>query len=112
VGSFARLGLVGLMLLVSLVLRVLRQIVRHRRRIASDELLVCASLLVVAILVVASLGVVLEAPFGSVPFWWAAGILLTLTGSPTRDPEATAGGRHADKNDDHAPLPATRRAVR
>jgi O-antigen ligase len=82
VGSFARLGLVGLAFILALIVRLLRQMLRHRRRIAEDELLVCTTLVVLSILVVASFGVVLESPFGAVPFWWAAGILLVLTGLP------------------------------
>jgi O-antigen ligase len=82
VGSFARLGFIGLGLLLVLVLRTLWQMVRHRRRIGEDELLTCVSLIAVGILVVASFGVVLEAPFGAVPFWWSVGILLALTRMP------------------------------
>ncbi|MDX6359584.1 MAG: hypothetical protein QOH37_2638, partial [Nocardioidaceae bacterium] len=82
IGSFARLGLVGVGLLLLLVLRLVQQIFRFRRRIAQDELLTFAAMLVVALFVVASLGVVLEAPFGAVPFWWAAGILLALVRQP------------------------------
>jgi O-antigen ligase len=82
IGSFARLGLIGLGLLVLILLRLVRQILRFRRRIAKDELLTFATLMVVALFVVASLGVVLEAPFGAVPFWWAAGILLALVRQP------------------------------
>jgi hypothetical protein len=78
IGSFARLGLVGLGLLVSTMLVLLRRLVVFRRRIASEELLVAAALILIAIVSVASFGVVLEAPFGAVPFWWAAGIVLSL----------------------------------
>lgn len=82
VGSFARLGFVGLALIVVLVLRILWQMVRHRRRIGDDELLMCVSLIALGMLIVASFGVVLEAPFGAVPFWWSVGILLALTRVP------------------------------
>jgi hypothetical protein len=78
IGSFARLGLVGLGLIVIAVLGLFRRMISFRKRIAEDELLVFAALTVVSLLVVASLGVVLEAPFGAVPFWWAAGILFAL----------------------------------
>lgn len=83
IGSFARLGLVGLGLIVALCLQLLRRLIVFRRRIASDELLVFSALTVVGILSVASFGVVLEAPFGAVPFWWAAGILLSLVRVPS-----------------------------
>jgi hypothetical protein len=88
IGSFARLGLVGLGLLVLILVRLVQQIFRFRRRIAKDELLTFAAMLVVALFVVASLGVVLEAPFGAVPFWWAAGILLALVRRPDEDEPA------------------------
>lgn len=87
IGSFARMGLVGLGLIVMLVLKTLWQMVAHRRRIGEDELLTGVSLIAVGVLVVASFGVVLEAPFGAVPFWWSVGILLALT----RVPEAETG---------------------
>lgn len=90
VGTFARLGLVGLALILAIVIRLLRQMLRHRRRIAEDELLTCTALVALAIAVVASFGVVLEAPFGAVPFWWAAGILLVLTRVPPVETAASA----------------------
>lgn len=89
IGTFARLGLVGVGLLLLLVLRLVQQIFRFRRRIAQDELLTFAALLTVGLFVVASLGVVLEAPFGAVPFWWAAGILLALARKPEEQAPAT-----------------------
>lgn len=101
VGSFARLGLVGLGLLVGLVIQLVRQMIRFRARIADDELLTFGALTVVGILSVASFGVVLEAPFGAVPFWWAAGLLLVLTKavSTSGEPEISAGRRlSADKH--------------
>lgn len=96
VGTFARLGLVGLALVVLLVVRTLWQMVRHRRRIGDDELLTCTALIAVGILLVASFGVVLEAPFGAVPFWWSVGILLALA----RLPEATSETPEAEAADE------------
>jgi hypothetical protein len=98
IGSFARLGLIGLGLLVLILVRLVQQIFRFRRRIAKDELLTFAAMLVVALFVVASLGVVLEAPFGAVPFWWAAGILLALARQPGESaaaPEPAVGAGRA-----------------
>lgn len=88
IGSFARLGLIGLGLLIAIVVSLIRQMVRFRARIAEEELLVFAALTVVGILAVASFGVVLEAPFGAVPFWWAAGLLLSLSSLPKDQPLA------------------------
>ena len=78
IGSFARLGLIGLGLLLAIVLSLIRRAYSYRRRIAEDELLTFAALTVFGVVSVASFGVVLEAPFGAVPFWWAAGLLLAL----------------------------------
>lgn len=85
IGSFARLGLVGLGLILAVVLSLMRRAYSFRTRIAEDELLTFAALTVFAIVSVASFGVVLEAPFGAVPFWWAAGLLLALVPLPTID---------------------------
>lgn len=78
VGAYARLGLLGSALAVLVVMQLLATIVRHVRRIAQEPILAAAALIVVAILPVATLGVVLEAPFGAVPFWWSAGVIYTL----------------------------------
>ena len=78
IGSFARLGLVGVGLILAILVNLLHRMARFRRRIAEDELLMFAALTVIAMIPVASFGVVLEAPFGAVPFWWAAGLLLAL----------------------------------
>lgn len=77
VGIYARMGLVGLLLAGGVVLSLLITIFLRLRLIASDGVLAMATMIVVAVLPVASLGVVLEAPFGAVPFWWAAGIVLS-----------------------------------
>lgn len=72
-GSWARLGLLGLVPLIALCLVAVRRSCRfsHDR----DELEVFASLVVVTFLLVASVGVLLESPFGAVPFFWSVGIL-------------------------------------
>ena len=76
--------------LVNLAVRMLT----FRRRIAEDELLTFAALLIIAFISVASLGVVLEAPFGAVPFWWAAGLILAL--APDR-PSLRRSGRRVTR---------------
>ncbi|WP_123654441.1 O-antigen ligase family protein [Curtobacterium sp. ZW137] len=80
IGVFARLGWVGVVLIALIVLRLIGVIVRSRRLIAREPILALAALIIVTILPVASFGVVLEAPFGAIPFFWAAGVLLTLRG--------------------------------
>lgn len=89
VGTFARLGLVGVALAIAICLQLIVTIGRQRRRIGEDALLSLAALIVVAILPVAFLGVVLEAPFGAVPFWWAAGLILAQRTVSSKTPDAT-----------------------
>jgi len=75
IGIYARMGLIGIALTISILFGLVLIVFRNRRAIADDPLLSVSTLIVVAILPVATLGVVLEAPFGAVPFWWAAGII-------------------------------------
>jgi O-antigen ligase len=85
VGIYARLGLVGLSLVALVVCQIAAISFRQRVRIGRDPLLTIALLTVVTILPVATLGVVLEAPFGAVPFFWCTGVLLALAGARTED---------------------------
>ena len=94
IGTFARLGLIGLGLMVGIIASLMLRLVRFRRRIAEDELLTFAALVIIAFIPVASLGVVLEAPFGAVPFWWAAGLILALV------PEGSTPALHAVESPD------------
>lgn len=78
VGTYARLGLVGAFLQLLTVLvgylltwRVMARIDRY------DDMARLAALLVVALPVAAAVGVVLESPFGAVPYFWGYGILLS-----------------------------------
>lgn len=80
VTSYARLGAIGAVLAVTLLVVLVRTIIRRRRQIGEDDLMTMASLIVVAIIPVALLGVVLESPFGAVPFYWAAGVVLANRG--------------------------------
>lgn len=74
--TWARLGLVGLVLVLALLvsgLRLARLVARRAPRIRDDDVL--AMLLVASIPVAALLGVVLESPFGALPYFWALGHL-------------------------------------
>jgi hypothetical protein len=74
--TWARLGLVGLALVLGLFLvglRLSRLVAKHAPRIRDDDVL--AMLLVASVPVVAVVGVVLESPFGAIPFFWALGHL-------------------------------------
>ena len=76
VGVFARLGMVGVVLAAAVVLQLLWLVWRHRRTIADDDVLAIAATVVVAIIPVATVGVILESPFGAIPFFWSAGLLM------------------------------------
>ncbi|MEG9247440.1 O-antigen ligase family protein [Arthrobacter sp. Soc17.1.1.1] len=78
VGVLARTGIVGVGLAVLILGALVVQVGRTRARLGQDELPAAAALIVLGIIPVALLGVVLESPFGAVPFWWAAGILFAL----------------------------------
>jgi O-antigen ligase len=105
VGIYARMGTVGLLLAVGVVLSILMTIVRRLRLLATDGVLAMAAMIVVAILPVASLGVVLEAPFGAVPFWWAAGIILAAA-PPTRSSATSARNARSRTGQQDAIRPA------
>lgn len=81
IGLYARMGLVGLILAVLVLIATVRSIWVHRARIGREELLFTSAITFAAILPIAAVGVVLESPFGAVPFWWSVGILLALGGT-------------------------------
>ncbi|MET8398204.1 O-antigen ligase family protein [Streptomyces sp900116325] len=72
----ARLGFAGLTVVAALIAALLVVVVQTVRSGPPDELTSLCVFLVLSIFIVALLGVVLESPFGAVPFFWAAGILL------------------------------------
>ncbi|MFE9773385.1 O-antigen ligase family protein [Streptomyces sp. NPDC005931] len=77
VTAFARLGLLGLAMIVGLLVSIVAA--AHRvltERHHPDELTATCVLMALSLLVIAMLGVVLESPFGAVPFYWAGGVLL------------------------------------
>lgn len=78
VGVYARMGTIGLLLALAVVVQAGWIMWRNRRRIGAEPILLLSALIVASILPVATLGVVLEAPFGAVPFFWALGILHAL----------------------------------
>jgi hypothetical protein len=76
VGTWARLGLVGLALYVLLLLATARLallVVRAPHPLRDTDLL--AILVAASIPPAAALGVLMEAPFGAIPFFWAVGHL-------------------------------------
>jgi O-antigen ligase len=77
VGTFARLGLVGVLLFLLITIELLLQVRRRLRFLADDPLGLFAALVAVALLPPAALGVVLESPFGALPFFWCLGALIS-----------------------------------
>lgn len=75
VGIYARMGIVGVTLVGLWLAQTIIMIIRRRREIGEDDLLSMAAVTFVAMIPVASFGVVLESPFGAIPFFWAYGIL-------------------------------------
>ncbi|WP_169748113.1 O-antigen ligase family protein [Demequina rhizosphaerae] len=80
VGVYARLGIIGITLIGAWVVQLLLILWRRRKAVGLDDLLSFSALAVFAVLPVATFGVVLEAPFGAVPFFWASGIIMAERG--------------------------------
>jgi len=87
VGTWARLGLIGAALASILLLAAGRLGLRQltRRTNPADVL---AALVVVTIPVVALFGVILESPFGAIPYFWAVGQLCATSRRSRRDAAA------------------------
>jgi O-antigen ligase len=74
--TWARLGLVGLVVILVLLFtgwRLACLVAKRSHQIRDDDVL--AMLLVASIPVVAAVGVVMESPFGAIPYFWALGHL-------------------------------------
>jgi len=76
VGAYARLGLVGVLVLISFLFFVGLRVFRGLPSLASSELSLFSGAIFVSLLTVGTLGVVLEAPFGAIPFYWCCGIII------------------------------------
>lgn len=79
IGVYARMGIVGAALAVLWLAQLAFMIARRLSYAADEELYFFSAATVIAIAPVAALGVVLEAPFGAIPFFWAAGIIMATT---------------------------------
>lgn len=84
VNTYARLGLVGLVLFGGVLVAFGAAAVRLRRAAAADDLIALALVLPAGFLVAAVVGVQLESPFGAVPFWWCLGVALSAAGGVAR----------------------------
>lgn len=90
VGVYARLGLIGLTMVGAWIMQLVFLLWHHRVTIGGQDLPSLSAAIILAILPVASVGVVLEAPFGAIPFFWATGILMGLRGRQTAADELPA----------------------
>lgn len=78
VNTWARLGLVGLVIVSAVVLCGLWLMVLVKRSsVVLTDLDIVAFLIIVGVPAVAAVGVVLESPFGAIPYFWALGYLNT-----------------------------------
>ena len=82
-GTMARLGLAGALLAV-LTMASGAALAIRRLSGPADSVTVLAGLLVLAIPIIALLGVVLESPFGAIPYFWAIGHLARSRGGSNR----------------------------
>lgn len=85
--TYARLGLVGAALLTWILAqwaRSLWAVVAHPR--SGATLLLLAALVGWALLVASLVGVILESPFGALPFFWTLGLILRAAGNETLTP--------------------------
>jgi hypothetical protein len=69
---------VGVIALALISMGHLRRAVNVDRSTSMDSFTFLVSAVPIALLVPATLGVVLESPFGAVPFYWCIGALLAL----------------------------------
>jgi O-antigen ligase len=76
VGTWARLGVVGVLLLALLLAAAVRQMFAMRTFAAHDVLGSFVVLFPVGFFISAVFGVELETPFGAIPFFWCLGVLL------------------------------------
>ena len=76
INTWARLGAVGLLLTIAIALLAVAAATRLcSRSVTPPGLDLLAAMLVIAIPVTALFGVVLEGPFGAIPYFWAVGYL-------------------------------------
>ncbi|MGV1034452.1 MAG: O-antigen ligase family protein [Microbacteriaceae bacterium] len=77
-GTFARTGIIGLGILGALVVTLIFTALRRVTTFTSRVETTVPAVLALGILPPATVGVILESPFGALPFWWATGVFLSL----------------------------------
>lgn len=76
INTLLRTGLVGLLLVILILFNSSRIIFRQRGKLFSDSILTTWIFIVLTLLVTTSFGVILESPFGAIPFYYGLGYLL------------------------------------
>lgn len=74
-GTFARLGIVGLLLLLLVLVITLKQFIYLKKQQEFNQLVLLGFLIIISSAAPSLLGVVFEAPFGAIPFWWGIGLI-------------------------------------
>lgn len=74
-GTFARLGIVGLVLLLLVLVITLKQFIYLNKQKELNQLVFLGFLIFISVTAPSLLGVVFEAPFGAIPFWWGIGLI-------------------------------------
>jgi hypothetical protein len=72
-GTTARLGLVGFFLVLIAGFAFTYALIRARWRKPFDNFTLVAALIPLCLLIPSQVGVILESPFGAIPFWWGVG---------------------------------------
>ena len=108
--TWVRLGAVGVALSIALALLAMVAAVRSLWGGAAALTDVIAAALVLTLPLPASLGVILESPFGAVPYFWALGHLVG-SGIQRRDAEPGAGGAPAAAEPVSEPATTSRRGT-
>lgn len=81
-GTQARLGIPGIILFGLVFFQTISTLLITRAEITQRKMLMISSLLFFSLIVPALFGVILEAPFGAIPFWWGIGIILANKSLP------------------------------
>lgn len=79
IGSYLRLGVLGLVLALALMSSVASRVYLVAARPARSEVEMLAALIASGFALGAVFGVLLESPFGAVPFYWSLGIIVAAT---------------------------------
>jgi len=85
-GAFARLGLIGACLAGLVMVAGAATALRHLTK-PSGSVSVMAALILLTFPLIAMLGVVLESPFGAIPYFWAVGHVARAGWRPLQTPE-------------------------